>query len=315
MVNVGYTLGVPTSSKKKLRILTNNVHTSYSCELARLGHHFFVEDDKWDFDLRPKPENWKKTLDRGFVELYDLILVNHDWELAERYSKIKAPMIFSILADCSEGVFPEKIEERVEAVTFLGKEVYDRWRLKNPLKKRILELGLHPDVYVNGDRALSRILTVGCNIGKRWDKGHCPLVTVSKFAPITVVGPGNDDIPGAIGYLPYEKLLQQYSSCQMYFNPGPIVGISMVEAMMSGMPLVTFRTINLTDLIQNGVNGFVVDTVDGAVMKLRQLQDDPGLRMSMGAAAQETAFERFSFERWARNWEYLFSAVVKQAVE
>lgn len=300
------------NERRKLRILTNNVHTSYSCELARLGHDFFVEDGKWDLDLRPKPENWR-THNQAPDDFYDLILINHDWDLAERYSSIKVPMIFSVLADCSEGVFPRHIEDRACAVTFLGREVCDRWQFYNPVKKRVIELGLHQAPYISGDRHKDAVLTVGCAIGKRWDKGHCPLVTVSKFIPILVVGPGNEGIPGAIANASsYEALLDYYATCQIYFNPGPIVGISMVEAMMSGMPLVTFRTINLTDLIQNGVNGFVVDTVDGAVMRLRELQGDPGLRMSMGAAAQETALHRFSFEKWERSWDYLFSTVVER---
>ncbi len=296
---------------KKLRILTNNVHTSYSCELARLGHEFYVDNDVWDLSLRPKPKNWKKVSDRGFAEHFDLILVNHDWDLARHYSPVNVPMVFSVLADCSEGVFPSSLEDRCDAVTFLGKEVYDRWRFQSPVKKRVVELGLHFDPYVNGDRSNnSRILTVGCNIKSRWDKGHCPYVTVSQFLPLTLVGPGNEGLPGSIGNVPYDELLNLYSTSQIYFNPGPVAGISMVEAMMSGMPVVTFRTINLTDLIQNGVNGFVVDTVDGAVLRLRELQEDPGLRMSMGAAAQETALDRFSFERWQRNWDFLFSSIV-----
>lgn len=295
---------------QKLRILTNNIHTSYSCELARLGHDFFVEDDVWDENLRPRPENWKKKAPGHSVN-FDLILVNHDWDLAKQYSRLGLPMIFSVLADCSEGKFPQDLEERVAAVTFLGKEVYHRWSFRNSLKKRVIELGLDATPFESGDRSRGGILTVGCNIGKRWDKGHCSYVTASQFQKIMLVGPGNEGLPGAIGNVSREELLRLYATSQIYFNPGPVVGISMVEAMLSGLPVVTFRTINLCDLIQDGVNGFVVDTVDGAVLRLRELQEDPGLRMSMGAAGQETARARFSFERWARNWEYLFSMVAQ----
>ncbi len=302
-----------TGQKRRLRILTNNIHTSYSCELARLGHDFFVEDGRWDISLRPAiPENWHHVSETWNAAVVDLILINHDWSLARKYANIGAPMIFSVLADCSEGVFPRDIEDRCAAITFLGREVADRWTLKNPLKKRIVELGLDSTPYVNGDRSGTKILTVGCSIGKRWDKGHCPYVTVSSFLPITLVGPGNEGLPGSIGNVSQDELLKFYSTSQIYFNPGPVVGISMIEAMMSGMPLVTFRTINLCDLIQNGVNGFVVDTVDGAVLRLQQLQEDPGLRMSMGAAAHETASARFSFDRWAQNWSYLFAQTVSQ---
>lgn len=303
---------------RKLRILTNNVHTSYACELARLGHDFLVENGNWDDHLRPRPENWK-TLTVGDVKQSlsvaavkpDLILVNHDWELAEKYSSIDAPMIFSVLADCSEGEFPVAIEERASAVTFLGKEVHDRWVFRNPLKKRILELGMDGSPFVVGERKIAGVLTVGSSIGKRWDKGHYAYAVTTQFVPITLVGPGNEDLRGSIGVVTYEKLLELYGDYQVYFNPGPICGISMVEAMMAGMALVTFRTINLCDLIVDGVNGYIVDTVDGAVNRLRQLKDDIGLRMTLGAAARETAMERFSIERWKRSWEYLFGECLR----
>lgn len=299
------------TAPKKLRILTNNIHTGYSFELARLGHDFHSLNDSWDI-TRPRLENWK-TVDLRWARKnlkFDLILVNHDWALAADLLDFGAPMIFSVLADGSEGVFPKAPEERCSAVTFLGKEAAERWKLENPLKKRVIELGIGENFKVE-DRSGPSFLTVGNNVGKRWDKGHCAYVTVAEFLPLMLVGPGNEGLPGAAGPVPYERLLELYATSKVYFNPGPIVGISMAEAMMAGMPVVTFRTINLSDLIQNGVNGFVVDTVDGALLRLRQLEADPGLRMAMGAASRETAEARFSFERWRRDWNFLFESVLR----
>lgn len=292
----------------KLRILTNNIHTGYSFELARLGHDFCALGDSWDI-TRPRPENWK-TVDLGKEKEFDLILINHDWSLASRCLTLGAPMIFSVLADGSEGVFPKAIEERCSVVTFLGKEAAERWKLVNPLKKRVVELGISENLKVE-DRSGPAFLTVGNNVGKRWDKGHCTYVTISAFLPLMLVGPGNEGLPGAAGPVPYERLLELYATCKVYFNPGPIMGIAMAEAMMAGMPVVTFRTINLCDLIKDGVNGFMVDTVDGALLRLRELEADPGLRMAMGAASRETAEARFGFEKWRRNWNFLFSEVVE----
>lgn len=296
-------------TERILKILTNNVHTAYSCELARLGHDFYAMDDSWD-QTRPRPVNWRQP-DPGFVERtkFDLILINHDWQRSENLA-VDAPTIFSVLADGSEGVFPRAVEDRCQAVTFLGKEVYDRWKLWNPQKKRVIELGLEANTRVE-DRSGPPFLTVGCQIGKRWDKGHCQYVTVAQFLPLMLVGPGNEGLPGAVGPVSCERLLELYATSKVYFNPGPIVGISMAEAMMAGMPVVTFRTINLCDLIQDGVNGFVVDTVDGALLRLRELEADPGLRMAMGAASRETAEARFSFERWRRNWGFLFESILR----
>jgi glycosyltransferase involved in cell wall biosynthesis len=296
---------------RRLRILTNNVHTGYAYELARLGHDFYVDGDAWD-GTRLRPENWRTINPARERPKFDLVLVNHDWELPKKYATENAPMIFSVLADGSEGIFPEWIEERSRVVTFLGREVANRWKLRNPQKKWVVELGVDVSDFPPCERFDARILTVGSSIAKRWDKGYSTYITVAKFVPLTLVGPDNHGLEGYIGEVSYEHLLRLYSTCQIYFNPGPIVGISMAEAMSAGMPVVTFRTINLCDLIKDGVNGFVVDTVDGAVMRLRELQADPGLRMAIGAAARETAQARFGFARWQRDWEYLFRSVVER---
>lgn len=301
-----------TEARRSLRILTNNVHTAYSAELARLGHEFHSANDSWDI-TRPRPENWK-AVDLRWARKnlkFDLILVNHDWGLASDLLDFGDPMIFSVLADGSEGVFPRAIEERCAVVTFLGKEAADRWKLENPLKKRIIELGIDGTNFKVEDRSGPTFLTVGNQIGKRWDKGHCAYTTVSEFLPLALVGPGNDGLPGALGPVSYERLLELYATSKVYFNPGPIVGISMAEAMMAGLPVVTFRTINLRGLIRDGVNGFVVDTVDGALLRLRELEADPGLRMAMGAASRETAEARFDFDRWQRNWDFTFENILR----
>src|SRR5262249_46157953 len=156
-------------------------------------------------------------------------------------------------------------------------------------KKRVIEMGVDASPFTErvGDHV--GVLTVGHRIGKRWDKGHCPYVTVSQFIPLTLVGPGNEDLPGAVGTVAHARLMEMYSRYRVYFNPGPIIGISVAEAMMAGMPVVAFRPINLCDLIVDGVNGFVVDTVDGAILKIRRLLDDPALAARMGAAAKESA--------------------------
>lgn len=295
---------------RPLRILTHNIHTGYDAELAKTGHEFFVLDTfkPWDPEVRTRPVNWRHVDDPAGME-FDAILVSHVWDFAERFGKLDAPMIFSVIADCSEGVFPRAIEERCSAVSFLAGEVAARWELREPRKKRVLEMGIDPAPFLErvGDHA--GVLTVGHRIGKRWDKGHCPYVTVSQFIPLTIVGPGNEDLPGAAGTVTHGRLMEMYSRYRVYFNPGPIIGISVAEAMMAGMPVVAFRPINLCGLIEDGVNGYVVDTVDGAILRIKRLLDDPELASKMGRAAGVSARERFDSSRFVARWDALFREV------
>lgn len=296
-----------------MRILTHNIHSGYDTELAKTGHEFFATtySKPWDPGIRVPPPNWHFIDSLDGME-FDLILVSHAWELFERFKDVKAPMIFNIIADCSEGIFPAKIEERCSAVAFLAHEVASRWELKDEAKKIVIEMGVDESPFIQRTGDIKKCLTVGHRIGKRWDKGHCPYVTTSQFLPLNLVGPGNEDMPGALGTLSHKELMEAYSRYRVYFNPGPIIGISVAEAMMAALPIVTFRPINLGGLIRDGVNGYVVDTVDGAVMKLSKLIEDEALAKQMGLKAQGTARHLFSSDRFVRNWNYLFNKVAEK---
>jgi glycosyltransferase involved in cell wall biosynthesis len=293
-----------------VKILTHNIHSGYDAELAKTGHEFYATDGfkPWDPSIRAVPPNWHLIEKPDGME-FDLILVSHAWDLADKFHDIPAPMIFNIIADCSEGILPEKLEKRVSTVAFLAKEVAARWLMKDPSKKRVIEMGIDSSPFLEHTGELPGVVTVGHRIGQRWDKGHCPYVTTAQFIPLTLIGPGNEGLPGAVGTLSHSALMEAYAKNRVYFNPGPIVGISMAEAMTAGMPVVSFRPINLSDLVVDGVNGFVVDTVDGAVLKIRSLLEDPGRAFEMGKEARKTALERFGLEKFRNAWNRLFEEV------
>lgn len=293
-----------------MKILTHNIHSGYDFELAKTGHEFFSDagSKAWDPAVRPPPQNWR-FIDSFEGMKFDCILISHDWAMFEKFKGVMAPMIFNIIADCSEGIFPAAIEERSSAVAFLAREVAERWTMKEPSKKVIIEMGVDEAPFLPHVGDTRTVLTVGHRIGKRWDKGHCPYVTVHFFVPLTLVGPGNEELPGSIGTVSHQKLMDLYSHARVYFNPGPIIGISVAEAMMAGLPVVTFRPINMKDLIVDGLNGFVVDTVDGAVMRINKLLDDPWLAFGMGRAAQISAKRVFSTKTFSERWNGLFESV------
>lgn len=290
-----------------MRIFTHNIHSGYDAELAKTGHEFLSTDafKAWDPEVRPRPPNWLSVeAPEGKI---DVILVSHVWKFVPRYSSIPAPMIFNVIADCSEGIFPPEIEDRCFAVAFLAREVAARWTMKDPTKKRVIEMGIDPEPFLPHVGDVPRTLTVGHRIGQRWDKGHCPYVTVSHLMPdrLVLVGPGNEGLPGAVGGITHAALMEMYARNRVYFNPGPIIGISVAEAMTAGMPVVAFRPINLQDLIVDGVNGFIVDTVDGAVLKIRRLLENPEMARRMGAESRRTALRRFDSIHFVRQWNSL----------
>jgi glycosyltransferase involved in cell wall biosynthesis len=75
--------------------------------------------------------------------------------------------------------------------------------------------------------------------------------------------------------------------------------IVVMEAMASGLPVVTTRVGALTEEVEHGVTGFLIPTSDAnslAEATLRLVQN-PALRREMGAAARRTADWRFNGSR------------------
>lgn len=62
-----------------------------------------------------------------------------------------------------------------------------------------------------------------------------------------------------------------------------------LQAMSWGLPLVVTRSMGTSEIVRDGVEGFVVDAgdVDGLADRLARLHDDPALAARMGAAARE----------------------------
>jgi glycosyltransferase involved in cell wall biosynthesis len=77
-------------------------------------------------------------------------------------------------------------------------------------------------------------------------------------------------------------------------------GLVMLEAMAAGIAVVASDRSGAPDVIQDGVDGFVVPAGDSEALadRLHRLQKDPGLRLEMGRAARARVAAEFSPERY-----------------
>ena len=75
-------------------------------------------------------------------------------------------------------------------------------------------------------------------------------------------------------------------------------GISLIEAMACGLPVVAARTGAIKEIVTPGQDGLMVEPGDFQQLyaALDKLLDDNSLAMSLGAAARRTAMERYSDE-------------------
>ena len=81
-------------------------------------------------------------------------------------------------------------------------------------------------------------------------------------------------------------------------------GLVMIEAMACGTPVIAYRSGSVPEVIRDGVNGFVVDDLDGAVDAVRRLGE-----IDRRACRQEFD-DRFTVGRMARDYVALYEHLV-----
>lgn len=89
-------------------------------------------------------------------------------------------------------------------------------------------------------------------------------------------------------------------------------GLKAIQYMAMGLPTVATRVGTTPMIIDHGVNGLLVQTEDEWVQALELLIDDRGLRQRLGAAARETAAQKYSIEAVREQYLHVLDGVAAQ---
>jgi len=138
--------------------------------------------------------------------------------------------------------------------------------------------------------------------------GGCPPEMIKEFfgpklASLVVVQP----------VIPSGQMQELFAAHDIFLFPSLVEGLPSVilEAMASGLPVVTTETCGMPDVVEDGFNGLLVLPADSraieeAVLRLAASSD---LRKSLGPAAQQS-MKRYTWERAAGMLENLFRHVI-----
>lgn len=85
-------------------------------------------------------------------------------------------------------------------------------------------------------------------------------------------------------------------------------GLTVTEAMWKGTPVIGGKVGGIPYQIQDGVNGFLVESVEEAAERIVRLLKDNDLRESMGRQARETVRQRFLMTRLLEQYLDLFNS-------
>jgi glycosyltransferase involved in cell wall biosynthesis len=115
-----------------------------------------------------------------------------------------------------------------------------------------------------------------------------------------------------LGRIPREKTSSYYQEASLFVLPSLNEGMSnaMLEALASGLPLVSTNTGGASELVADGKNGFIVKFKDSKNIaeKIEKLINDPELAKNMGNESRKIA-EKMSWEGVAQKYFELYKKI------
>jgi glycosyltransferase involved in cell wall biosynthesis len=110
--------------------------------------------------------------------------------------------------------------------------------------------------------------------------------------------------PGAVGGLERIRALGQARALLHLINFDEPFGLSVIEALACGTPVIAINRGSMPELIDHGVTGFLVDDLEGAVAAVARIGEIDR------AACRAAVASRFSAQRMAEEYHALYGQVI-----
>ena len=293
-----------------MKILSYAYHGGYEYELAKTGHEFTrvcKDVAKCDFGSRKHPENIDCIDDMPDYRGFDLFFCNsakifwqvRDWDI---------PKVIALQTHLvgSDRKILKKVPPHVPTA-FISHTCLLQSGLKAGF---VIYHSIDTEEWSGYHGSEPHVLMVANHAAPRKE---CRLDLFLKIAGGSkwLLAGNNPETPGSVQTSEHEELKEIYRKSRVYLNTvdAPLT-MSMLEAMATGAPALSFDYGDASYIIKNGVNGFVSNDIGFLREKLEMLLNDPGLAKSMGEAARETIKKLFPPKSFQDKWNHLFELAV-----
>ncbi len=106
-----------------------------------------------------------------------------------------------------------------------------------------------------------------------------------------------------------EELAEVYAACDVFLFPAEITwGLAVIEAMAASKPVIVSVKAGVSEIIQNGINGFVFNSPNAKNMAqiVEQLIADPNLCHKIGSNAYQYTKGKLSWKTYSKHMETIF---------
>ncbi|MCP4867152.1 MAG: glycosyltransferase [Proteobacteria bacterium] len=303
-------------------------HPAMQYHIAQTGHDFHILANWEQFaGWRPRPANVTSLFDAyddshlrldvpdframlepgnrfGFPERYDFawsmwneqFTIFRNWDIPRVHRVAK---FAELTADDYDYAFSRDDFTMASYYQYTADQIEEAYGVRIPL----IELGLNRDTYSGWTGEDAEILTV---VHSWKDRGwhHHLWAEACADLPTRHVDHLN---PGPEGTLDFDQIRAEMRRCRVYWHDGENeYTVALLEAMMTGAPIITADMPFVERHVQHGVNGFISSDPTQLREYARMLLDDVDLAQKMGAESRRMALERYDEERWIRQWNELF---------
>lgn len=176
---------------------------------------------------------------------------------------------------------------------------------------KVIEHGVVAPEGVHYRGTLERGIVVINNIARRGRRlGGDIFAEARQKVPLDLVGMGAEEA-GGLGEVLHHDLPNFIADYRFFFNPirYTSLGLAVIEAMMTGVPVVALGTTEMAAVIDNGRTGFVDTNVSKLIEHMQELLRDPGLARELGQQGRLKAMERFNIQRFVADWNATLAEV------
>ena len=317
---------------RRLKILTWHVHGSYLWYLSRAPHDFYVPvktarpigyvgrgcGRQYPANVVEIPVDRVRELDFDCVlfQSQDNWLIDQYQVLSDRQRELPRIFLEHHLPRQSPAETLHPVDDPnvlIVHVSHLGELLWDNSRTST----KVIEPGVVVPDEVRSTFELERGLVVMNNImGRERRLGGDLFRAAREEVPLDLVGRGWREA-GGLGQVPHSELPSLHARYRFHFWPARWSNptLSLCEAMMIGQPIVAVSSGEIPGLIESGESGYVDTRLESLIAFMRLLLRDPSLARKLGDGARRVALERFSIDRFVREWNEAFALVTGETAK
>jgi hypothetical protein len=307
------------------RVLLVPMHPGMQYHFARVGLPTYLLGN-WDqFQYwRPRPSNvvdliqnfhprqlafrtedYRQLLDGmgSYPEGFDIVWLHFPWQVKMFWDDPHPRKVYFAAKrdELSEGAWEALLGRSDFTVASYYRPTTDWVRERFGIELKEIQLGLDPDLYRGwtGDKAV--VLSVIHSWKSRGWHYDAYLAATEDLHALHV-----DHLDRSKPLVGYAELLDLFRSCRVYLHDGEReYTVVLIEAMMTGMPIVSFDMPGIENYVEHGVNGFVCRTTREIHDYCTLLLADRDIAARFGAASRAKALLRHHEERWRSDWKNL----------